>query len=138
MTVGRAQHVEPHLDCWAYRLDSADGSICYSGDSGGVCDDLIKLATNADVLIHMCHYLDGTAPSSGYARVVGSHLDAARVAQAAKVKTLVLSHQLEFLERPGVKEHTLHEVCRIFDGTVVWGEDLMVVPLKPHRRQVGA
>ena len=32
--VGRATHVQPFLDCLAFRLDAADGSVCYTGDSG--------------------------------------------------------------------------------------------------------
>jgi hypothetical protein len=53
MTVGEASHVQPYLECYGYRLDSADGSLCYSGDSGGVCKGIIELAKGCDVLIHM-------------------------------------------------------------------------------------
>src|SRR5687767_8445963 len=34
VTVGHAAHVEPYLECLAFRLDSDEGSVCYSGDSG--------------------------------------------------------------------------------------------------------
>ena len=36
VTVGHASHVQPHLECLAFRLDSDEGSVCYSGDSGAV------------------------------------------------------------------------------------------------------
>src|SRR5688572_26493684 len=32
ITVGHAQHVQPQLECLAFRLDCPDGSLCYSGD----------------------------------------------------------------------------------------------------------
>ena len=34
VTVGHAQHVEPYLECLAFRIDTSEGSICYTGDSG--------------------------------------------------------------------------------------------------------
>ena len=43
ITVGHAAHVQPYLECLSYRLDSAEGSVCYSGDSG-LCEELVELA----------------------------------------------------------------------------------------------
>ena len=34
VTVGHAQHVQPYLECLAFRIDTSEGSICYTGDSG--------------------------------------------------------------------------------------------------------
>jgi ribonuclease BN (tRNA processing enzyme) len=34
VTVGHAQHVQPFLECLALRLDTDEGSVCYTGDSG--------------------------------------------------------------------------------------------------------
>jgi ribonuclease Z len=34
ITVGHAQHVQPYLECLAFRIDTSEGSICYTGDSG--------------------------------------------------------------------------------------------------------
>ena len=34
LTAGHASHVQPYLECLAFRLDTEDGSVCYSGDSG--------------------------------------------------------------------------------------------------------
>jgi hypothetical protein len=41
--VGRATHVQPYLECLAFRLDAPDGSLCYTGDSGS-SDDIVELA----------------------------------------------------------------------------------------------
>lgn len=130
VTVGPASHVQPYLECCSFRLDGAEGSICYSGDSGGVCPGLVELARDCDVLIHMNHYFSGTEPTEIYRLVCGNHVDTAQVAKQAGVKTLVLTHMLEQIDQPGVRERIIKEVRDIYDGNVIWGEDLMEVPVK--------
>src|SRR5262245_58749806 len=39
---GHAAHVQPYLECLAFRLDCADGSVCYTGDSGP-SDSIVEL-----------------------------------------------------------------------------------------------
>lgn len=129
MTVGRASHVQPWLECLTYRLDCDDGSVCYSGDSGGVCEDLIELARGCDVLIVMNHFYSGTEPTDAYRQASGSHLDNAAIAHAAGVNTLVLSHVLAHIDQPGIRERIVQEVRQHFEGIVIWGEDLMEIPV---------
>ena len=131
VTVGRAAHVQPQLECLALRIDSDEGSLCYSGDSGA-SDEIVELARGVDVLIHMNHHLSGTEPSPAYRGACGNHEDNARVAQRAGVKTLVLTHLLDQIDRPGVRERIVHEIQEVFDGTVVWGEDLMRIDVIPN------
>jgi ribonuclease Z len=130
ITVGHAAHVQPYLECLAFRLDGADGSVCYSGDSGR-CDEIIELARGCDVLIHMNHHFSGTEPSPAYRAACGNHLDNAIVAAQAGVKTLVLTHVLQQIDRPGVREQIVQNIREHFDGTVIWGEDLMELTLSP-------
>ena len=122
--VGRATHVQPFLDCLAFRLDAADGSVCYTGDSG-MSDEIVELARGCDLLIHMNHYFSGTAPSPAYRAACGNHKDNALVAQRAGVKTLVLTHLLAQIDHPRIREQIVHEIQQVFQGKVVWGEDLM-------------
>ncbi|MEK9726275.1 MAG: MBL fold metallo-hydrolase, partial [Rhodospirillaceae bacterium] len=103
------------------------GSVVYTGDSGSECEAVIDLAQGCDVLIHMTHFEAGTEPSAEYRAGCGAHTDVARVAQRAGTKTLVLSHVLERIDRPGVRERLINEVADNFDGTVVWAEDLMEI-----------
>ena len=140
ITVGHAAHVQPYLECLAFRLDADDGSsVCYSGDSG-FCEELIELARGADVLIQMNHHFSGTEPSPGYRAACGNHRDNAAMAKQAGVKTLVLTHLLAQIDQPGVREQIVYEIRQSFDGTVIWGEDLMtlelpapgVAKLEPH------
>jgi len=124
VTVGRATHVEPYLECLAFRLDAPDGSLCYTGDSGA-SDEIVALAKGCDVLIHMNHYFSGTAPSPAYRAACGNHRDNALTAKRAGVKTLVLTHLLGQIDQPRIREQIVHEIQQVFDGKVVWGEDKM-------------
>ncbi len=129
VTVGEASHVQPYLECYGYRMDTAEGSFCYSGDSGAVCKGIIELAKGCDVLIHMNHYLSGAEPTQAYRVACGNHEDTAKVAKEAGVKTLVLTHMLEQIDQPGIRERIIREIAGTFDGHIIWGEDLMEIPL---------
>jgi ribonuclease BN (tRNA processing enzyme) len=120
--------VQPQLECLAFRLDCDDGSVCYSGDSG-MCDDIVRLAQGCDLLIHMNHHFSGTEPSASYRAACGNHRDNASIARRAAVKTLVLTHILEQIDQPGIRERIIHEIQQEFNGTVIWGEDLMQISL---------
>jgi ribonuclease BN (tRNA processing enzyme) len=123
-------HVQPYLECLAFRIDSKDGSICYTGDSGA-SDTIVDLAKGCDVLIHMNHHFSGTEPSAAYRAAVGNHRDNAATAKKAAVKTLVLTHLLAQIDQPGIREQIVHEIREVFDGRVIWGEDLMKITLEP-------
>ena len=79
---GRGQRLEAHgrprparaayLECLAFRLDTDEGSLCYSGDSG-LCDTIVELARGCDILIHMNHYFSGTAPTPAFRAACGNH-----------------------------------------------------------------
>jgi ribonuclease Z len=122
--VGHAQHVQPFLECLAFRLDTSEGSLCYSGDSGR-SDSIVELAKGCDMLIHMNHYFSGTEPSAAYRAAVGNHRDNAETARRAGVKVLVLTHMLAQIDLPSIREQIVHEIMQVFPGKVIWGEDLM-------------
>ncbi|HEY9436812.1 MAG TPA: MBL fold metallo-hydrolase [Blastocatellia bacterium] len=132
VTVGKASHVQPLLECLAFRLDSDEGSMCYSGDSGGVCEEVIELARGCDVAILMNHYLSGTEPTASYRAACGNHKDNAVIAQRAGVKTLALTHVLARIDRLDIREQIIREVKQVFAGQVIWGEDLMRLTLTEH------
>jgi ribonuclease BN (tRNA processing enzyme) len=124
LTVGHAQHVQPYLECLAFRLDTKEGSICYTGDSGP-SDSIVELAKGCDLLIHMNHYFSGTEPSPAYRAACGNHRDNAIIAKRAGVKTLVLTHLLAQIDQPTIREQIVHEIQNVFEGKVIWWEDLM-------------
>ncbi len=129
LTVAEGWHVQPYLRCYGYRLEADGKVLCYSGDSGGVCPEIVALARGADVLIHMNHYFSGTEPTEIYRKVCGNHVDTATVARDAGVKTVVLTHMLEQIDQPGIRERIIREMAAIFDGDIIWGEDLLQIPL---------
>jgi ribonuclease BN (tRNA processing enzyme) len=130
-------HHPPVLPAFAYRFDADDRSIVISGDTAR-SDNLVKLAEGADVLVHSAVYLPAVdrlvarvpnAPALKRSIVGGqtSAEDAGRVAQAAGVKTLVLSHLIP-ADDPEVTEQMWTEAARIhFRGLVIVGKDLLEV-----------
>ena len=124
----RAVHCQPQLASLAYRLDTPEGSVVITGDTAPA-DGITRLSEGADVLIHMCHLLNGVVTDPRITDCCSGHLDAARTAHDAGVKTLVLVHMTEQLERPGVRERVIHEAGQVFGGHIIYGEDLLDVPL---------
>ena len=120
---------------FAYRFDAADRSIVISGDTAH-SDNLIKLAQGADVLVHEAMYLpavDRLAARVPTATTLRKHLiashtsveDAGRVAQAAGVKMLVLSHLIP-ADDPEITDQMWIDAARVgFRGPVIVGKDLL-------------
>jgi ribonuclease BN (tRNA processing enzyme) len=128
LTVASVPHVQPYLVCYGFRLDTPEGSFVYSGDSGP-STAMEKLAAGADVLVHMCQHITGTEPSEAYAKGCMGHLELARLGAKSGVRTLVMSHMLLQLDVPGVRERLIAEMKAIYDGNLIWGEDLMEIPI---------
>jgi ribonuclease Z len=121
-------HAQPILECFGYRLEAEGASFAYSGDAGP-CKAMEDLARNADVMVHMCHFISGTALNEEFEKRNGGHLEIARLAQAAGVRNLVASHITEQMDVPGVRERLIREMSEIFKGNLFFGEDLMEIPL---------
>ena len=119
-------HVQPHLGCLAFRLDHAGQSFCYSGDAS-YSKAFIKLASDCDVMVHMCHRITGTNLTEAAERTSASHMDVARIAHEASVKTCVFSHISEQMDVPGVPERLLQEIGGTYTGHAIWANDLMQV-----------
>lgn len=123
-------HAQPLLDCLAFRLESAGRSFVYSGDTGP-CKAMEELARDCDVLVHMCHFISGTALSAEMAKHNTGHLELAKLGEAARVRNLVVSHVTEQMDVPGVREKLVREIAAIYTGNIFFGEDLMEIPLGP-------
>jgi ribonuclease BN (tRNA processing enzyme) len=84
----------------AYRFDTPDGSVVFSGDTS-VNEDLIALAHGADILVHQVadlNYLrQHGVDDAELARMAALHTDVTQVgsvAERAGVRELILSHYL--------------------------------------------
>ena len=130
-------HHPPVVPAFGYRFDTADRSIVISGDTTP-SDDLIKLAHGADVLVHEALYPPGLdrmlarAPNAPRLKqsILSHHTsaeDAGRVAQAAGVKLLILSHLVP-ADDPTISEQMWIDAARVhFRGPVIVGKDLLEV-----------
>jgi ribonuclease BN (tRNA processing enzyme) len=127
----------PVVPSFAYRFDTADRSIVISGDTNR-SEAVIALAKGADVLVHEVLYepgidrLFGTDSNARRLRqhIVDSHTtteDLGRVAAAAGVKTLVLSHFVPGADPLVTDAMWIEGVRRHYDGEIVLGRDLLVV-----------
>lgn len=126
--------VEP---AFAYRFDTPDRSIVISGDTAR-SDALIELARGADILVHEVLWPAGvdrivaSLPNATDLKkhIINSHTsveDAGRVAQAAGVKTLVLSHFVPADDTTITAEMWAAAAQAHFKGRVIVGKDLMEI-----------
>jgi ribonuclease BN (tRNA processing enzyme) len=127
-----------HAPVWpafAFRFDTDDGSIVFSGDTAR-SENLIKLAKGADILVHeviVTKWVNGLfpAPRSLAEESLMQHLlsghtpveEVGEVAETAGVKKLVLSHIV-----PGnATREQLLPASKGFSGELVIGRDLMQI-----------
>jgi ribonuclease BN (tRNA processing enzyme) len=124
-------------DAFAYRFDSPGRSIVISGDTSP-SPALVRLARNADVLVHEVLYLPAVEkmiagspnPAALRRHLLDSHTpldEVGRIAADANVRTLVLSHFT-----PGEVTAVAEDVWRDgaqarFKGEVIVGKDLMEI-----------
>ena len=131
VTAAPAEHVQPWLDSLAYRLDSHEGSVVFTGDTQP-CQPVIDLARGADVMLCMCwddqEVMDENGENVGQCGTTG----AARMAQEAGVNKLVLSHMGPHLSSHGPLEKGIGDVGKLYDGRIVFAEELMTLELGPR------
>ncbi len=117
-----------NLECLGYRLDGDGSSFAFSGDCGP-SEAFARLAEGVDVMVHMCHYISGTVTGAAWEKSVAGHLEVARIAAEAGAGTLVASHIASQMDVLGIKERLSAEMAAIYGGDIIWGEDLMTIPL---------
>jgi ribonuclease Z len=140
-----AGHVEHHqrlgMPSLGYRIETAYGVVALSGDTAP-CDSVIELARDADVLVHDTAFLDEIIEE----RKMWSHSGpsgAGRVAAAAGVKTLVLTHLGPYTSPaptiemgamyygparpPEIWDEIVARARAEFDGDVILGRDALVL-----------
>jgi ribonuclease BN (tRNA processing enzyme) len=119
----------------------------FSGDTA-YSENLVRLARNADVLVcevvdqsvlDQMHQRAAEATAAGNANSIFRHVaethsspaDVARMAAQAKVRTLVLNHQVPGPSVPGGLAYPISGfidgVRKDFSGEVIVGADLMVL-----------
>ena len=126
VTAAHAEHVEPYLDSLAYRVDTPEGSIVFTGDTQP-CATVVDLARNADVMLCMCWDDQEVMERNGEAPFQCGTTAAARMAQEAGVKKLVLVHIGPHLSGHGPMEKGVGDIKRIYDGELIFSDELMSI-----------
>ena len=132
----RVRH-PPITQAFAYRFDTKDRSVVISGDTA-YAPELATFAKDADVLVHEVMYLPGIEALIGRlpnAKRLREHLmaahtlpeDVGKIAAAANVKTLVLSHFVPGDDASISDEQWSADVRKHFKGRIVVGKDLMEI-----------
>ena len=137
ITATLVQH-PPMFPAFAFRFDTPTGAVVFSGDTSP-CDNVVRLAENADLLVHEVIDLDAlltrfaNQPNLETIRgqLARSHTPVelvGAIAAKAGVSTLVLSHLV-----PSEDCHTTAEWEDLargpFSGDVVCGVDLDELPI---------
>src|SRR5947207_1257178 len=134
VTAALVEH-PPVTPAFAFRFDCPDRSIVFSGDTNK-SDNLVRLAQGADMLVHEVLWVPAVdrlvarVPNAATLKkhIIDSHTsaeDVGRVAAAAGVKTLVLSHLVP-ADDPGVTEQMWIDAARpYFKGEIVVARDGM-------------
>ena len=124
VTAANAEHVQPYLDSLAYRLDTPDGSIVFTGDTQP-CDTVTELAKDADVMLCMCWDDQEVMEENGEEPFQCGTTAAAKMAQEAGVKKLVLVHIGPHLSGHGPMEKGIGDIKKLYDGELVFSDELM-------------
>jgi ribonuclease BN (tRNA processing enzyme) len=138
VTAFRTPH-PPITDNFAYKFETPDGTIVFSSDTA-YNPKLAEFARGADVLVHECLYLpavDRLVAKTKNGATLKKHLldshttteDVGRIAAAAAVKVLVLSHFVPGDDPLVTDDDWTRDVKKNFNGRIVLAKDLMELTL---------
>ena len=118
-----AVHVQPYLDSLAYRINTPQGSVVFTGDTE-LCDSVVNLAKGANVLVGMCWDEQESIEASGETQSVSGTIAMATMAQAAGVRIFAPVHCGPFVSDPVAKARADAQIKAIFDGEVIWAPEV--------------
>jgi ribonuclease BN (tRNA processing enzyme) len=123
----------PVFPSFAFRFDTDHGSVTFSGDTAK-SQNLIDLAKGSDVLVHEAIQIRGAnLPQAQMSHMLSSHVEVqnvGKVAQAAGVPKLVLSHIGDLAQEP-LDQQKWHDWAKSgYDGEVIVGQDLQRIAVR--------
>lgn len=138
VTAFRTPH-PPITDNFAYKFETPDGVIVFSSDTA-YNPKLAEFAKDADVLVHEALYLpavDRLVIKTKNGATLKKHLleshttteDVGRIAGAAGVKVLVLSHFVPGDDPEVTDDDWTRDVKKNFSGRIIVAKDLMQLAL---------
>jgi len=121
------KHIQPWLISIAFRVNSEDGSVVITGDTGPHAD-IIEFAKGCDLLIHDCSIKERTGHYA--TRLVHTDpISLGKVASEASAKVVVATHISRREDYPEVLSTYRGFVEENFAGQFVLGEDLQVIDI---------
>jgi ribonuclease Z len=132
VTSQRIEHVDPHLQANAYRLDTDDISVVFTGDARP-CDHLVELATGADVLVSMCGNFQSELLRKGVESGQIGSLAAAEMANESGVGQLVMVHMAPGISSAEGRVRAVDEMSPIFGGEIIVSDELTSYDLRQGR-----
>ena len=121
VTAAVAEHCQTYLDSLAYRVDTPEGSVSFTGDTQH-CDTVRDLARDADMMLCMCWDEQSVMETANEAK---GQCGTTQLAQEAGVKKLVLIHIGPSLARGTHFERHVGEMIHMYDGEIIFSEELM-------------
>ena len=138
-TIVRASSLDHPGGCLGYRIENAGNVLAYCTDTShrnGLNENVLKLAKNADVLVHDSHWTleeREMFPDWGHS----SWLEAAQAAIEANVKCLALFHYAPDTSDDEMDKR-LAMTREIFPNTILAAEGLVInLPPKPEYYEDG-
>jgi|TARA_B110000263_G_C15293704_1_gene504559 ribonuclease BN (tRNA processing enzyme) len=128
VTAAPAIHVQPYLDSLAYRFETPEGSIVFTGDTQP-CESVTKLAKNADMMLCMCWDEQSEMDENGEHLGQCGTSGAAKMAEEAGVKKLVLVHIGPNLSNSESQIRGREEISNIYSGEILFADELMKIDL---------
>ncbi|OZC59495.1 hypothetical protein CH276_20310 [Rhodococcus sp. 06-470-2] len=132
----------PVVPSFAYRFDTADRSVVFSGDTAP-SEALVELARDCDFLVHevfhpdhLQHLLTVSNPDAMLQHLHESHTsvhEVGKLATRAGAKTLVLTHLVP-ADTSVTDEMWCEAVAADFHGQIIVGRDLMCLDLSTASR----
>lgn len=136
MEAAYADHAQPFLDSLAYRLETDEGSVVFTGDTEP-CDSVVDLARGADLMFAMCWDDEDYMASHGEGDGVSGARGAAKMAERAGVSHLVLVHSQPRLDDDEVKRQAIDHAHEEYSGEVTLATELSVVEVGTNSRNQG-
>lgn len=130
-----------NFEAYAYKITTPDKIIVISGDTAP-CDAMVEFSKGCDILVHEVYYAEGLKSRSEqwqkyHSNVHTSAIELGKLAQIVQPKKLVLYHQLFMQEmildtdmtknNQIYKDKILNEIQLAYNGSTVYGEDLMII-----------
>ncbi len=132
VTAAATEHVQPFHESFAYRIETADASVVFTGDAQP-CDHVVELGRGAASLVSLCGNFQSKLKERGVEQGQTGTLGAAELAVETGVNQLFLVHMSTDLTAR--REQAVVEVSEIFDGEVVVTDEMESYELVMPRQQ---